>query len=287
MNMWTCEICPIAVARWARGDCDGQAITTSLLHGLAREKLPFIIVVGQENERARTEDRFEAREIADAKAGASLLAGQLPIGAGAFKALGNPHHPAVKASRPGAPARIPQHHAMRADGGFGIEKQALDGDEALAHEYADQQGWEETRGASSAHWATSMKADIRRDKPNPAHISEIPLAKRAFNRPRLSPEAPEWGLAIVGGLRHCTLIRDRMPQNLPNSAHHCGAVTTGKAMNKDRVSTLPNREARRPVLVRRTAHHGVPARPDAAKALNDGKRIGGGLIAHHALSQEC
>ena len=132
-----------------------------------------------------------------------------------------------------------------------------------------------------------MKTDIRRDKPDPAHISEIPLAKRAFNRPRLSPEAPERRLAIVGGLRHCALIRDSMPQHLPNAAHHCGAITTGKAMNEDRVSTLPDREARRAVLVRRTAHHGVPARPDAAKALNDGKRIGGGLIAHHDLSQEC
>ena len=285
--MWTCEICPIAVARWARGDCDGQAIAASLLNGLVREKLPFIIVVGQENERARTQNRLEACEIADAKAGASLLAGQLPIGAGAFKALGNPHDPAVKASRPGAPARIPQHHAMRADGGFGIEKQALDGDEALAHEYAYQQGREKARCASTAHWAPSVKANIRRDKSDPAHISEIPLAKCVFNRPRLSPEAPEWGLAIVGGHRHCTLIRDRMPQNLPNSAHHCGAITAGKAMDEDRVSTLPDREAWRPVLVRRTAHHGVPARPDAAKALNDGKRFGGGLIAHRDLSQEC
>jgi hypothetical protein len=148
---------------------------------------------------------------------------------------------------------------MRANGGLGIEEQALDGDEALAHEYAYQQGWEKAGGAPTAHRAATMKADIRRDKPNPAHISEISLAKRAFNRPRLSPEAPEWGLAIVGGLRLCLLIRDRMPQNLPNSAHHCDAVTTGKAMNKDRVSTLPNREARRAVLVRRTAHHGVPA----------------------------
>jgi hypothetical protein len=176
---------------------------------------------------------------------------------------------------------------MRADGGFGIEKQALDGDEALAHEYAYQQGWEKARCASTAHRAPSVKANIRRDKPDPAHISEIPLAKRALNWPGLSPETPEWRLTVVGGLRHCTLIRDRMPQGLPNSAHHCGAITTGKAMDEDRVSTLPDREARRPVLMRRTAHHGVSARPDAAKALDDGKRIGGGLIAHRDLSQEC
>ena len=285
--MWTCEIGPIAVARWASGDCDGQPIMATLLHSSARKKLPFIIVVGKKQQGLSAQNGLEARKITQAKAGACLQAGQLPIGTGAFKTLGDPHDPALKAGRPGAPTGIPQHHAMRADGGLGIEEQPLDGDEAFAHEDADQQGWQKARRAPTAHRAASMKTDIRRDKPDPAHISEIPLAKRAFNRPRLSPEAPERRLAIVGGLWHCALIRDSMPQHLPNAAHHCGAITTGKAMNEDRVSTLPDREARRAVLVRRTAHHGVPARPDAAKALNDGKRIGGGLIAHNDLSQEC
>jgi len=285
--MWTCEIGPIAVTGRALADGNRQAIASSQIGDPARKRLTLIIVVGKEQQRFRAQNGLEAREIAHAKAGAGLLAGQLPIGAGALKALGDPHDPALKASRPGAPARIPQHHAMRADGGLGIEEQALDGDEALAHEDADQQGWEKSCGAPTPHRAARMKADIGRDKPDPAHIPEIPLAKRAFNRPRLGPEAPEWWLTIIGGLPHYALIRDRMPQNLPNAAHDSSAITTSKAMDEDRVSTLPDREARRAVLVRRTAHHGVPARPDTTKALDDGKRIGGGLKAHRDLSQEC
>jgi hypothetical protein len=75
-----------------------------------------------------------------------------------------------------------------------------------------------------------------------------------------------------------------MPQNLPNAAHDIGTITASKAMDEDRVSSLPDRKTWRPILVRRTAHHGVSARPGATEAFDDGKRFGGGLVAHHNLS---
>ena len=202
-------------------------------HSYLSSPSAFEIIVWQQGYTIDAGRYGEATEIAHSEAGAGFLTGQLPIGAGAFKALGDPHDPAIKVSRPCAAARVAKHHAMCADCGFGIEEQALNGDETLAREYAYQQGWEKAGGTPAAHRAASMKADIRRDKSDPAHISEIPLAKRAFNRPRLGPEAPERRLAIVGRFRGCALIRDRMPQNLPNATHDSSAITTGKAMDED------------------------------------------------------
>jgi hypothetical protein len=130
-----------------------------------------------------------------------------------------------------------------------------------------------------------MKADICWDEPDAPHIAEIPLTKGALDRTSFRPKSLERLLTIVGRLGHGTLIRDGMPKNLTNSAHHCGSVTTSKAMDKDRISTLPDRQARGAVLVRRTAHHGMPARPNATKALDNGERVGGRLVAHRDLSQ--
>ena len=104
-----------------------------------------------------------------------------------------------------------------------------------------------------------MKADICWDEPDAPHIAEISLAKGALDRTSFRPKSPERRFTIVGRLGHGALIRDRMPKNLTNSTHHCGSVTTSKAMDEDRISTLPDREARGAVLVRRTAHHGVSA----------------------------
>jgi hypothetical protein len=123
----------------------------------------------------------------------------------------------------------------------------------------------------------SVKAHIGRDEPDPAHISEIPLAEGALNGLSFCPKPPKRGLAIIGRLGHGTLILDRMPQNLPNAAHDIGTIAARKAMDEDRVSSLPDREAWRPILVRRTAHHGVSARPGATQAFDDRKRFGGGL----------
>ena len=100
----------------------------------------FEIIVWQQGYTIDAGRYGKATEIAHSEAGAGFLTGQLPISAGAFKALGDSHDPAIKTSRPCAAARVAQHHAMRADGGFGIEEQALNGYEALAHEYAHQQG---------------------------------------------------------------------------------------------------------------------------------------------------
>src|SRR5579863_8584685 len=150
---------------------------------------------------------------------------------------------------------------MRAGGGFGIEEQTLDGNEAPLQEYTDQQGREKSRGAPSAHRAASEEADIRRDEADPAYIPEIPLTECAINGLRLSPKTPEWRLTIIGRREGRALIRNGVSQHLPNAAHHCDAITAGEAMDEDRVSTLPYREARGPILVRGTAHHGVPARP--------------------------
>ena len=119
----------------------GRLGATPLGHSYLSSPSAFEIIVREQGYTIDAGRYGKATKIAHSEAGAGFLTGQLPISAGAFKALGNPHDPAIKASRPCAAARVAKHHAMRADGGFGIEKQALNGDEPLAHEYAYQQGW--------------------------------------------------------------------------------------------------------------------------------------------------
>ena len=148
---------------------------------------------------------------------------------------------------------------MRAAAGCWIEKQTLDCDEPFAPEYANQQGWEKAHSAASAHRAAGVKPNIRRDKPDPTHIAEIPLSERAFDRLRLSPKTAERGFTIVGCIWQCTLIRDSVSKNLPYAAHYDVAVAASKAMNQDGASPLPDRQARRSILVRRTMHHGMMA----------------------------
>ena len=179
-------------------------------HSYLSSPSAFEIIVWQQGYTIDAGRYGKATEIAHSEAGPGLLTGQLPIGAGAFKALGDPHDPAIKVSRPCAAARVAKHHAMCADGGFGIEEQALNGDETLAREYAYQQGWEKAGGTPAAHRAASMKADICWDEPDAPHIAEIPLAKGSLDRASFCPKSPERRLTIICGHGHGALIRERM-----------------------------------------------------------------------------
>jgi hypothetical protein len=84
----------------------------------------LLIVVRQEDHLPDAGTNGEASKVAQAKAGASLAACELAIGAGCLKALRNPHGVAREAGGPGSATRIAQHHAMRALAGYRVQTAA-------------------------------------------------------------------------------------------------------------------------------------------------------------------
>jgi hypothetical protein len=91
----------------------------------------LLVVVRQENDLPDAGTDGEASKVAQPKTSASLAACELAIGAGRLKALRNAHGGAREAGGPGSAARIAKHHAMRALTGSGVQKQPLNGNDAL------------------------------------------------------------------------------------------------------------------------------------------------------------
>ena len=172
---------------------------------------------------------------------------------------------------------------MRAGGGLGIEEKALDGDNAPTPKHADQKCRKKAGRAPPPHRASRKEADIRRDKSDPANFPEVALAQCPLDRQCLVPQVPKWRGAVIGHLGHSPLCGNGMTQNMPKRPHDIGTITTRKTMDQDRIPALPDRKAGGPVLMGGTTHHGVPPRPDTAKALDDGKSFGRGLVAHDHL----
>jgi hypothetical protein len=110
----------------------------------------FAVIVGQQDDLLDAIANGEAAEVSDAKAGARFATRDLAVGAGRFKALGNPHGAACEG---GGQVRRANCRAS-CDGcaaRYGIEEQALDRNQALGLEDADQQGWKATRHRAAPH----------------------------------------------------------------------------------------------------------------------------------------
>jgi hypothetical protein len=86
----------------------------------------FAVIVGQQDDLIDAIANGEAAEVSHAKAGARFPARDLAVGAGRFKPFRNPHGAACEGGRPGAAARIAEHHAMGSPARGRIEEQALD-----------------------------------------------------------------------------------------------------------------------------------------------------------------
>ena len=161
-----------------------------------------------------------------------------------------------------------------------IEKQALNGNEALRMKDADQQGWKATRYRAAAHRTGRMKAHIGRQEGDAANVAKVALRQRAGDGRSLIPKALERRRPIIGRHRQSPLAEHRMAEHLADRPHHLASIATREAMDEDRLPPLSYRQAGRAILMGRAWHQRVAAIPAPTKALHNGERLSRRLIAH-------